>query len=46
MLFKKKLERLFRIWHITSYKKKKTKQIKSRGKHSSAEKQSLSEGKE
>jgi uncharacterized membrane protein YdjX (TVP38/TMEM64 family) len=46
MLFKSKLERLFRMWHITSYKKKKTKQIKRSGKHRSAEKQSLPEGKE
>ena len=32
MVFKVRLERLFRIWHITSYKKKKTKMTRKRGK--------------
>jgi hypothetical protein len=38
MMFKVKIERLFRIWHVTAYKKSKTKQITRRGKKPSRSK--------
>jgi uncharacterized membrane protein YdjX (TVP38/TMEM64 family) len=38
MIFKVQLERLFRIWHVTSYKNKKTKQISRREKRTSRSK--------
>jgi uncharacterized membrane protein YdjX (TVP38/TMEM64 family) len=42
LMFKVKLERLFRIWHITSYKKGKIKQITRREKrHSNSKSRSL-----
>ena len=44
MMFKVRIERLFRIWHITSYKKRKTKQItKGEKRHSRPKPSSLQE---
>jgi len=40
MMFKGKLERLFRVWHITSYKKSKTRHILKREKRRSRSKPS------
>jgi len=46
MMFKVKLERVFRIWHITTYKKKKAKQNAKREKrHSRSKPSSLQEKK-
>jgi uncharacterized membrane protein YdjX (TVP38/TMEM64 family) len=46
LIFKGKLERLFRIWHILSYKKEKSKRTVKKDKRNSGQKRSLRGGKE